>query len=162
MFASIKKTVLYSLCLLAFVTVTSTTASTVVLAADQIGNCLYQGTDLSTDLNSTGDCVAPTPATKSKSLNLTDVIKLVVNTLSIVVGVIAVIMIIWGGMKYITSGGESNKITSAKNTIIYALIGMIIVALSQFMVRFVLTKTGDVTRQCPPGRHVSGGACVKN
>ena len=40
---------------------------------------------------------------------------------AIIVGVVAVIMIIFGGFKYITSGGESNNISSAKNTIIYAI-----------------------------------------
>src|SRR4029077_20357094 len=53
----------------------------------------------------------------------------VVNILSVIVGVVAVIMIIWGGFKYITSGGETGKVTSAKNTIIYAIIGLIVVAL---------------------------------
>jgi hypothetical protein len=49
-------------------------------------------------------------------------------------------MIIWGGLRYITSGGDSAKITSAKNTIIYALIGLVVVALAQFIVKFVLAK----------------------
>ena len=49
-------------------------------------------------------------------------------------------MIIYGGMRYITSGGDSGKITSAKNTIIYALIGLVVVALAQFIVKFVLNK----------------------
>jgi hypothetical protein len=52
-------------------------------------------------------------------------------------------MIVWGGLRYITSGGDSNKLSSAKNTIIYALIGLIIVALSQFIVRFVLAKATE-------------------
>lgn len=67
----------------------------------------------------------------------------IVNFMSILVGVVAVIMIIVGGFKYITSGGDSNKISSAKNTIIYALIGLIIVALSQFIVQFILKNAGD-------------------
>jgi hypothetical protein len=50
-------------------------------------------------------------------------------------------MIIWGGLKYITSGGDSGNVTGAKNTILYAIIGLIIVALAQFIVRFVLSKT---------------------
>lgn len=62
----------------------------------------------------------------------------VINIFSIIVGVIAVIMIIVGGLKYITSGGESSNISGAKNTIIFALIGLVIVALAQFIVHFVL------------------------
>jgi hypothetical protein len=69
-----------------------------------------------------------------------DVIKTVINILSVVVGVVAVIMIIIGGFKYITSSGDSNNVASAKNTIIYAIVGLIIVALAQVIVHFVLSK----------------------
>lgn len=67
-------------------------------------------------------------------------IALVINIFSLVVGVVAVIMIIIGGLKYITSSGDSNNITSAKNTILYAIIGLVVVALAQFIVKFVLGK----------------------
>ncbi len=49
-------------------------------------------------------------------------------------------MIIIGGLKYITSAGESSNVTSAKNTIMYAIIGLVIVALAQFIVRFVFER----------------------
>jgi hypothetical protein len=49
-------------------------------------------------------------------------------------------MIIIGGFKYITSGGDSNNVSSAKNTILYAIIGLIIVALAQTIVRFILGR----------------------
>lgn len=65
----------------------------------------------------------------------------VVNLFSVVVGVVAVIMIIVGGFKYITSNGDSSQITSAKNTIIYAIIGLVVVAFAQIIVRFVLGRT---------------------
>lgn len=68
----------------------------------------------------------------------------IVNIISIIIGVIAVIMIIFGGFRYITSGGSAEKVTAAKNTILYALIGLIIVALAQAIVRFVLTETPEV------------------
>ncbi len=64
----------------------------------------------------------------------------VINIFSLVVGVVAVIMIIVGGFKYIISGGDSTNVTGAKNTILYAIIGLIIVALSQWIVRFVLSR----------------------
>jgi len=79
-----------------------------------------------------------TPAQAAGSLN--DTIASVINLLSVLVGVAAVIMIIIGGFRYITSAGDSNKVTSAKNTIIYAIIGLIIVALAQLIVHFVLNK----------------------
>jgi hypothetical protein len=64
----------------------------------------------------------------------------IINIFSWVVGIAAVIMIMVGGFKYITSTGDSGNVTSAKNTILYAIIGLVIVALAQIIVRFVLNK----------------------
>jgi hypothetical protein len=81
------------------------------------------------------------PAGDTASGNkINDIIKLIVNLLSVIVGVIAVIMIIIGGLKYITSAGDSGNVSSAKNTILYAIIGLVVVALAQVIVRFVLKK----------------------
>jgi cytochrome bd-type quinol oxidase subunit 2 len=78
-------------------------------------------------------------------------IKLVINILSIIVGVAAVIMIIIGGLKYITSQGEGSNTAGAKNTILYAIIGLVIVALAQVIVVFVLNKAVQTT-SCPAGQ----------
>lgn len=64
----------------------------------------------------------------------------VINILSMAVGIVAVIMIIYGGFRYVTSGGDSNQLGTAKNTIIYAIVGLVIVGLAQFIVKFVLGK----------------------
>jgi Type IV secretion system pilin len=64
----------------------------------------------------------------------------VIDILSLVVGVVAVIMIIVGGLRYITSGGESGSVTGAKNTILYAVVGLIVVAMAQVIVRFVVSR----------------------
>jgi hypothetical protein len=69
---------------------------------------------------------------------LSDVIKAIVNIISAIVGVVAVIMIIIGGMRYVTSGGDSNNVASAKNTVLYAIIGLIVVAMAQVVVHFVI------------------------
>jgi lysylphosphatidylglycerol synthetase-like protein (DUF2156 family) len=66
-------------------------------------------------------------------------VKTIINVLSVLVGITAVIMIIIAGFRYITSGGKQESITSAKNTLLYAVIGLVIVALAQVIVRFVLT-----------------------
>jgi hypothetical protein len=71
---------------------------------------------------------------------LNTLIRRVINLLSVIVGIVAVIMIIIGGLRYITSGGSDTGVTSAKNTILYAIIGLIIVALAQLLVRFVLRQ----------------------
>ena len=71
---------------------------------------------------------------------LDKLIESIINIFSIIVGIVAVIMIIIGGFKFITSAGDSGRITSARQTIIYALIGLVIVALAQIIVRFILTR----------------------
>lgn len=75
--------------------------------------------------------------------SLDGVFKAVVNVLSAVVGVVAVIMMIVGGFRYITSGGEANAVSAAKKTVIYALVGLVVVAMAQIIVHFVIrTATG--------------------
>ena len=103
--------------------------------APEINGGLNCGAELNLDTTGTSRCAA-TPA----NANFTALLKRIINIFSVIVGVIAVIMIIVGGLKYITSGGESSNVSGAKNTIIYAIVGLIIVALSQFIVRFVLSN----------------------
>src|SRR5690606_385058 len=55
-------------------------------------------------------------------------------------GAIAVIMVIIGGFKYVVSGGDSNGIQSAKNTILYSLIGLVVAIFAQVIVSFVLAR----------------------
>ena len=72
----------------------------------------------------------------------------VINILSWVVGVAAVIMIIIGGFKYIVSGGNEAGVNSAKNTILFAIIGLVIVAVAQVLVQFVINRATDAV--APP------------
>lgn len=65
----------------------------------------------------------------------------VTNLLSFVVGGASVIMIILGGFKFITSGGNADKTKAATKTITYALVGLAVVVLAQFLVRFVFSKS---------------------
>lgn len=101
----------------------------------QLFNNAKQQACQGTDLDNSGNCG---PGQTSQLNNL---LKNALNILSVIIGVVAVIMIIIGGFRYITSAGDSARIGSAKNTIIYALIGLVIVALAQFIVYFVLRQT---------------------
>ena len=101
----------------------------------QINNGLCSGANLRFTDNPTS-CTGGNDATAK----LNNLIHTVINLLSVIVGVVAVIMIIVGGFRYITSGGSDTGVTGAKNTILYAIIGLIIVALAQILVRFVLSK----------------------
>lgn len=72
--------------------------------------------------------------------SVNSLIKNVINIFSLIVGVISVLMIILGGFRYITSGGDSGKVSTAQQSIIYAIVGLVIVALAQIIVRFVLAR----------------------
>lgn len=67
-------------------------------------------------------------------------VKSVINILSWVIGVASVIMIIVGGLRYVTSAGDSGSVSSAKNTIMYALVGLVVALFAQAMVQYVLGK----------------------
>jgi len=106
-------------------------------AQQQINNGLCTGANLQFTDNPDNSCDTNSSDATTKINNL---IHTIINILSAVVGIIAVIMIIVGGFRYITSGGSDTGVTGAKNTILYAIIGLIIVALAQILVRFVLSK----------------------
>jgi L-lactate permease len=74
-------------------------------------------------------------------------IKNAIRIFQIIVGLISVFMIITGGLKYITSGGDSGKVGEAKNAILYAVIGLVVVGVAQIIVQFALNRTfGDANQ----------------
>ena len=75
--------------------------------------------------------------------NIQDNVKFVINILSWIVGTASVIMMILGGFKFVTSSGDSGRVSSARNSILYAVIGLAIVASAQIIVHFVLTKASQ-------------------
>ncbi len=82
-----------------------------------------------------GGCDAP-----AGEKSVADIVATVINILSWIVGIAAVIVVLFGGLRYVISTGDSSKISSAKDTIVYALIGLVIVAMAQVIVRFVLQR----------------------
>jgi hypothetical protein len=93
-----------------------------------------------------GDISGNTPdCSKTGNTSINNLISDILNVLSAVVGIIAVIMIIVAGITYVSSGGSPDKVKSAKNMILYAIIGLVIVALAQIIVHFVLNKVTTAT-----------------
>lgn len=88
-----------------------------------------------------GACQVAGNCKSAPGKTLTDTIRTIINLLSVVGGVLAVIFIIVGGLKYITSAGKQESVAGAKNTLLYAIIGLVLVAMAQVIVRFVLTNT---------------------
>jgi hypothetical protein len=87
-----------------------------------------------------GECVAGADRGRFQTT-----LERIINIISVIVGVIAVIMIIYGGFRYITSGGKPESVKGARDTILYGIIGLIIVALAQIIVKFVLRETTSAT-----------------
>lgn len=67
------------------------------------------------------------------------VFRQVTNIILYIVGIVAVLMLIIGGIKYVTSGGDAKKVTDAKNTVLYAIIGLVICFLAFAIVNFVIS-----------------------
>lgn len=118
----------------------------VVVAPVVAPMAVYAEANISDNLKA-GSNLDPTGANtdiSSGSAGVTNLISSIVNIFSLIVGMVSVVMIIFGGFRYITSGGDSGKVTSAKNTIIYAVIGLVIVVLAQVIVKFILDKATTI------------------
>ena len=66
------------------------------------------------------------------------ILQSVVNILLFLVGAISVIMIVVGGLRYVTSGGDSSAINGAKNTILYSIVGLVVASMAYAIVNFVV------------------------
>ncbi|HVA11403.1 MAG TPA: pilin [Candidatus Dormibacteraeota bacterium] len=96
------------------------------------------------------DQTTTNPDTSCGQNGITSAISRAVTILSIIVGVAAVIAIILGGFKYITSGGDSGKVANAKSTLVYAIIGLVVAALAQLIVHFVINQSNNAAHPpCP-------------
>lgn len=71
---------------------------------------------------------------------ITNAMKLAINIFSIVLGVIAVFAVMVAGVTIATSGGDSAKVSKARETLIYATIGLVVVAFAQAIARFVIDR----------------------
>lgn len=101
-------------------------------------SCSNNTSSTKSAITSGADCASGNSDNNPQSLDTTA--KSILNLLSTIVGVAAVFMIIFSGLRYITSGGDAEKVKTAKRTLLYALVGLAIVALTQTIVHLVLTE----------------------
>jgi len=71
---------------------------------------------------------------------IADRLRSIANIIAIVAGAAAILLILVAGIEYATSDGDTNKINSAKTTIIYALIGVIVVSLAAAIIEFMVSR----------------------
>ena len=72
------------------------------------------------------------------STDLSGFIRRIVNILLFIVGAVSVIMIVVGGLRYTLSGGDSSSVSSAKNTVLYAIVGLVVAFMAYAIINFVL------------------------
>jgi hypothetical protein len=76
----------------------------------------------------------------AKDDNATDMTKVIINTMLYILGILAVIMIIFGGIRYVTSTGDASRVKGAKDTVLYSVVGLIVALLAYAIVNFVITR----------------------
>lgn len=95
-------------------------------------------------INVIGNACTPankdTAVCKSSGDSVGKLIQTIINTLLFVIGAISVIMIIVGGIRYVLSNGNASQINSAKDTVLYAVIGLVVALLAYAIVGFVLNQ----------------------
>lgn len=98
---------------------------------------LAQAGDIQRGVNSVGG---------AEAVSFDSALANVVNTLLFVIGAVSVIMIIYGGFRYVTSAGEASAVKSAKDTIMYAVVGLVIALVAWGIADFVINAlTGSTT-----------------
>jgi hypothetical protein len=100
---------------------------------DPFQNPCSQGGSTSTVCTSRSGDDDPIAGSNGAIVNVTSI-------LALIVGFVSVAFVVWGGFKYITSGGDSGGVSSAKNTIIAALVGLVLAIMARPIILFVVGK----------------------
>ncbi|MCL2173854.1 pilin [Candidatus Saccharibacteria bacterium] len=85
-------------------------------------NGAYRGEGQPTDLFAGGDALIPR----------------MINLMLFIVGILAIVFLIFGGIRYVISGGDKTKVDAAKNTILYAIVGLVVAILGYAVVNWVI------------------------
>ena len=122
-------------CLVVLVSLMSATVLSQSVHADSLLNGAQNETCTGVGLGDNSICNGNTASTK-----INKIVSSVISILSIIIGIAAVIVLMVQGLRFIVSGGDPASVTSARNAILYAVIGIIIAVSAQLLVHFVLSK----------------------
>jgi len=89
-----------------------------------------------------GSICAKSDDQKSTLFGNNSIFSQITNTALFLIGAISVIMLIYGGIRYTISGGDEKAVTAAKNTILYAVVGIVVALLAFALVNFVIANIG--------------------
>lgn len=98
--------------------------------------------DGSTNTTGYGDCYSGIGGSENSVAknDLNNTLNTIINVVIGIVGFVAVVMMILGGISFITSQGDSSKVTKARNTILYGVVGLVVALLAFAIVNFVLSN----------------------
>jgi Type IV secretion system pilin len=116
-------------------------AGVAVSAAPASAAC---NTNVATTINEGALC-SQGQSQKSTLFGAGGIFTVIANTLIFIIGAISVIYIIIGGLRYVTSGGDSKAVTTAKDTILYAVIGVVVAVISFALINFVVGSIGKAS-----------------
>ena len=91
------------------------------------------------NVNNLTDC----KGIKEHNLNSNDlmwILNIIINVVIGIIGFVAVMVIILGGVQYTTSAGDSGKVKKAKDTIMYGIIGLVVALMAYSIVNFILSN----------------------
>jgi hypothetical protein len=106
-------------------------------AASILGNTCSAGGDTSSSSVCTD--ISSNPNENPVSGNDSLILK-IANIISYVAGIAAVIVLVVGGIQFAVSGGDSSKVSSARTTILGAVIGIVIIVLGRAMINFLISR----------------------
>ncbi|GAC1369606.1 MAG: hypothetical protein NVSMB39_1590 [Candidatus Saccharimonadales bacterium] len=117
---------------------TATVAGIVVSAAPAMAACTNPDPATGT-IQDGANCAQPN-GTSGNLFATGGIFQTIANVLIFLVGAIAVIYLIIGGLRYVTSGGDAKAVSAAKDTILYAVIGIVVAVISFALVSFVISS----------------------
>ncbi|HWZ65685.1 MAG TPA: hypothetical protein VNX65_02715 [Patescibacteria group bacterium] len=104
-----------------------------------------------TGINGGAECAAPSGKAGTATLfGKNGLFTLIANILLFIIGAVAVIMLIIGGIRYVLSAGDQGAVTSAKNTILYAVIGIVVAFVAFAAVTFVTSQLDNGSKVVGP------------
>lgn len=109
-------------------------------AVDVFQPCNTTGVGNAPSANSSDVCHAAQAQAASGSNPFIDAVKLVINIISYVVGFASVIFVIVGALRMILAGGDSKSFAEGRSSVLYAVVGIVVVIIAQSLVVFVLDK----------------------
>lgn len=120
--------------------VTQPTQAIDVFSGSCNGQAATQGGNAAGGAANTGGSSSSTLCGAAASDDAPSIVKSIINTMLYILGIIAVIMIVIGGIRYTTSNGDASNIKSAKDTILYAVVGLVVAIMAFAIVNFVVTN----------------------